>query len=154
MYTTILALHSIFRWLVLITLVVAIFQAYKGWMLKKPFLSKDNSLRHWTATIAHVQLIIGIWLYFVSPPMDYFMKNFKDAVHQKEIRFFGMEHSIMMVVAIVLITIGSVIAKRKSTDQDKFKTIAIWFTIGLIIILISIPWSFSPFVSRPNFRSF
>ena len=86
--------------------------------------------------------------------MDYFMKNFKEAVHQKDIRFFGMEHSIMMVVAIVLITIGSVIAKRKSTDQDKFKTVAIWFTIGLIIILISIPWTFSPFVSRPNFRSF
>jgi len=154
MYTTILALHSIFRWLVLISLVIAIFQAYKGWILKKPFLSKDNAIRHWTATIAHVQLMIGLWLYFVSPPMDNFMKNFKDAVHQKEIRFFGMEHSIMMVVAIVLITIGSVIAKRKSTDQDKFKTVAIWFTIGLIIILISIPWTFSPFVSRPNFRSF
>ncbi|MCC7025876.1 MAG: cytochrome b [Saprospiraceae bacterium] len=154
MYTTVLALHSIFRWLVLISLVIAIFQAYKGWILKKPFLSKDNAIRHWTATIAHVQLMIGLWLYFVSPQMDYFMKNFKEAVHQKDIRFFGMEHSIMMVVAIVLITIGSVIAKRKSTDQDKFKTIAIWFTIGLIIILISIPWSFSPFVSRPNFRSF
>jgi len=65
-----------------------------------------------------------------------------------------MEHSVMMITAIVIITIGSAKAKRKLTDKEKFKTMAIWFTVGLVIILISIPWTFSSFASRPYFRPF
>jgi hypothetical protein len=65
-----------------------------------------------------------------------------------------MEHSLMMIVAIVIITIGSAKAKRKPTDIEKFKTMAIWFSIGLFIILVNIPWPFSPFASRSFFRPF
>ena len=155
MYPTILAIHSLVRWFVLISLIYSIYIAYTGWLQNKTFTKRDNSIRHWTATIAHVQLIFGIWLYFVSPLVDYFLHNFHEAVHQREIRFFGMEHNILMLTAIVLITIGSASAKRKQMDQQKFKTMAIWFSLALLIILISIPWSFS-FVSpnRPYFRGF
>lgn len=72
----------------------------------------------------------------------------------RQIRFFGMEHITMMMIAITLITIGSAKAKRKTTDEAKFKTMAIWFSIALLLILSSIPWSFSPLTSRPLFRSF
>ncbi len=154
MYQTLLAFHSLFRWLVLASLLFAIYSGYKGWLADKPFTKFDNSVRHWTATIAHIQLIIGLWLYFISPVIDYFLHHYKDAVHEREIRFFGMEHNIMMIAAIVIITIGSAKAKRKSTDKEKFKTMAIWFTIGLLIILVSIPWKFSPLASRPYFRQF
>lgn len=154
MYSTVLALHSLVRWLVLASLLFAIFRAYKGWLSKKVFSRFDNSVRHWTATIAHIQLIIGLWLYFISPIIDFFLHNYKDAVHQRELRFFGMEHSLMMITAIVIITIGSAKAKRKQTDNEKFKTMAIWFTVGLLIILTSIPWTFSPLASRPYFRPF
>jgi hypothetical protein len=154
MYSILLALHSFVRWFVLISLLFAIYRAYNGLFTKKIFSRLDNSVRHWTATFAHIQLVIGIWLYFISPIINYFLHNYKDAVHQRQIRFFGMEHSLMMIIAIVVITIGSAKAKRKQTDSEKFKTIAIWFTIGLLIILISIPWTFSPFVSRPYFRPF
>lgn len=154
MYPTLLALHSLVRWLVLTSLLFAIFRAYNGWLANRSFSRVDNSVRHWTATITHVQLILGLWLYFISPVIDYFLHNYKDAVHQREIRFFGMEHSLMMITAIIIITIGSAKAKRKQTDNEKFKTMAIWFTLGLLILLTSIPWSFSPFASRPNFRPF
>jgi hypothetical protein len=60
----------------------------------------------------------------------------------------------MMLIAVAVISIGSSSAKRKNTDQAKFKTIAIWFTIGLLIVLGSIPWPFSPLVSRPYWRMF
>jgi hypothetical protein len=60
----------------------------------------------------------------------------------------------VMLTAIILITIGSAKAKRKTTDQEKFKTMAIWLTIALLLILSSIPWSFSPLISRPMFRAF
>lgn len=154
MYSTLLSLHSLTRWLVLASLLFAIFRAYRGWRSRKQFSRFDNSVRHWTATIAHIQLVLGLWLYFISPVTDYFLHNFKDAVHQRDIRFFGMEHITMMLIAIVVITIGSAKTKRRQTDIEKFRTMAIWFSIGLFIILISIPWSFSPFTSRPDFRSF
>lgn len=154
MYVTLLALHSFTRWLVLSSLLFAIFRSYRGWLLKKPYLRFDNALRHTTATMAHIQLVLGIWLYFISPIVFYFIHNFNRAVHERAIRFFGMEHITMMLIGITVITIGSIKAKRKTTDMEKFKTMAIWFTVALLIILSSVPWSFSPLISRPNFRPF
>ena len=152
MYSLLLTLHSLFRWLVLISLVMAIYRAYKGWRNKKPFTGLDNTLRIATVTIAHIQLLLGLSLYIISPVVRYFLNYFKQAVHEREIRFFGMEHITMMLVGIIIITIGSVKAKRKNTDKEKFKTAAIWFTVALLIILSSVPWSFSPLISRPSFR--
>lgn len=154
MYQILLTLHSFVRWFVLASLLLAIYKGYKGWLTSKPFSKYDNKVRHWTATITHIQLCIGLWLYFISPIINYFLHNYKDAVHQREIRFFGMEHNLMMLAAIIIITIGSAKAKRKPTDQEKFKTMALWFTVGLLIILLSIPWPFSPLASRPLFRQF
>jgi hypothetical protein len=154
MYPIILALHSLLRWFVLTSLLFAIFCAYRGWFSRKKFSSFDNAVRHWAATIAHIQLALGLWLYSISPVIDYFLHHYKDAVHQREVRFFGMEHSLMMLTAIIIITVGSAKAKRKQTDTEKFKSMALWFTLGLLVILTSIPWPFSPLASRPYIRSF
>lgn len=154
MYAILLSLHSIVRWLVLGSLLVALWRSYRGWLLHKHYTRLEKNIRIVTSTIAHIQLVLGIWLYFISPVVNYFIHNFKVAVHERAIRFFGMEHVTMMLTAIVLITIGSAKAKRIPADEAKFKTTAIWFTIALLIILSSIPWSFSPLVHRPNFRPF
>jgi hypothetical protein len=155
MYVFLLSLHSLMRWLVLISLLYAIYRSYRGWRLKLPFTAFDDRVRHYTATVAHIQLTIGVWMYFISPVIDYFLHNLSEAVHIRDIRFFGMEHSLMMLIAIVLITIGSVKAKRKTNDAGKFKTVAVWYSVALVIILTSIPWPFSPFSAiRPYFRAF
>lgn len=154
MYSVLLSIHSLMRWLVLISLVFAVYRAYSGWRLNKSYSAMDDRTRHITATIAHIQLILGVWLYFVSPVVGYFLKNFGEAVHMREIRFFGMEHITMMAVAITLLTIGSVKVKRLDSNQKKFKTMFIWYSIALLIIFLSIPWSFSPFTSRPLYRFF
>ncbi|HKZ36611.1 MAG TPA: hypothetical protein VJ184_03095, partial [Chryseolinea sp.] len=98
----------------------------------------DNLIRHSTATISHIQLLIGLLLYYVSPIVSYFFQNFNEAVHNREIRFFGMEHSLMMFMAVSVISAGSSIANRKVKDAEKFKTLAIWYTIALFIIFFSI----------------
>jgi hypothetical protein len=154
MYLFVLALHSLIRWFVFGSLLFAIYRAYRGWWYNKDYSRFDNTVRIVTATIAHIQLLIGLWLYFISPVVNYFLNHFATAVHERQIRFFGMEHITMMISAIIVITIGSVQTKRKITDKEKFKTSAIWFTIALLLILSSIPWSFSPLVNRPNFRPF
>ena len=152
MYQTLTFYHNFMRWLVLASLLLAIYRAYKGYFSKSAFSKIDNAVRHWTATIAHIQLVIGMILYFQSPIIKYFMSNFKEAVRNFDITFFGLIHSSLMLTAIVLITIGSAKSKRKQTDQKKFKTMLVWFSIALIIIFVAIPWPFSPFANRPYFR--
>lgn len=154
MYYTLLVLHSAMRWFVLISLLFAIFRGYSGWKTNQSFSSFDNSVRHITATIAHIQLILGLCLYGISPIVQYFFDNFKEAIHDRQIRFFGMEHITVMFISIIIITLGSIKAKKQTTDQAKFKTMAIWYTIALLAILSSVPWQFSPLVSRPYFRFF
>ena len=152
MYPYILAVHSFTRWFVLVSLVFAIYRSYQGWLGGKEYSGFDNGIRHWSATIAHVQLILGLWLYYISPLTDYFLHHYSVAVHEREIRFFGMEHSSMMILGIIVITISSMLAKRQTTDKGKFKTLALGYTLALLIILSSVPWPFSPLVSRPYLR--
>ncbi|WP_027379342.1 hypothetical protein [Chryseobacterium daeguense] len=152
MYQTFTFLHSTFRWLVLLSLVYSIFRACRGYFLHKQFSKTDNSVRHWTATIAHIQLILGIVLYTQSPIIKYFWKNFNEAKESFDLIFFGLIHISLMLFSIILITIGSAVSKRKSTDNEKFKVMLIWFTVALLIIFIAIPWPFSPLANRPYFR--
>lgn len=152
MYQTLTFLHSIMRWLVLASLIYSIYRAYKGYFSNSEFSKTDNNVRHWTATIAHIQLIIGVIFYMKSPTIKYFWNNFNEAIHNLDIAFFGLIHIFLMLTAIILITIGSAKSKRKSTDKEKYKTMLVWFSISLIIIFIAIPWPFSPFANRPYFR--
>lgn len=152
MYPILLSLHSFVRWFVLLSLVFATYRAWNGYLKRRSFTRFDNYVRHWTPTIAHIQFMLGFGLYLISPVTSYFLQNFREAIHLREIRFFGLEHSTMMFLAIVVVTIGSAKAKRRTGDYEKFKTMVIWFTIGLLLILTSIPWPFSPFTSRPYLR--
>ncbi|MHB9140576.1 MAG: hypothetical protein ACYC25_01720 [Paludibacter sp.] len=139
MYPILLILHSSLRWLILFSFLYALIRAYYGWLANQKFNKLDSKVLLITSSLAHLQLVIGIVLYFVSPVVSYFLHNFKTAVHQEQFRFFGMEHALMMLIAITIITIGSVIAKRKATDKGKFRTIAIWYSVGIILIVAFMP---------------
>jgi len=152
MYQILLLFHNYIRWLVLASLLYAIFRAYKGYVSKSEFSKTDNAVRHWTATITHMQFMLGMLLYFQSPIIKYLGANFKKALNNFDVTFFGLIHSSLMLTAVVFITMGSAKSKRKPTDREKFKTMLVWFLIALIIIFIAIPWPFSPFANRPYFR--
>lgn len=152
MYQTLTFLHSTFRWLVLLSLAYSIFRSFKGYLSAGQFTETDNSVRHWTATIAHIQLVLGVIFYTKSPIVQYFWKNFNEAKESFDLLFFALIHILVMVIAVVLITVGSALTKRRQPDKEKFKTLLIWYTIALIIIFIAIPWPFSPFANRPYFR--
>ncbi|WP_298475956.1 hypothetical protein [uncultured Maribacter sp.] len=154
MYSTILVLHSIIRWLVLTFLLYSIYRVYIGYTYKKNYSKTDNSFRHWTATIAHIQLMLGMILYFQSPVVKSFWSNTKTSILNFDAVFYGLIHMALMFIAIIVLTIGSALAKRKLTDKEKFKTTLVWFCVALFIILIAIPWPFSPLASRPIYRVF
>ncbi|HVG13588.1 MAG TPA: hypothetical protein VM935_01470 [Chitinophagaceae bacterium] len=154
MHSTLLTLHSLFRWLVLISLACSIYRSYNGFIKNKIFSKTDNAFRHWTATVAHIQLVIGITLYTKSPIVTYFWADAKSNVHNTELTFYGVIHIALMIGAITILTIGSALTKRKATDREQFRTMLTWFSVALLIILLAIPWPFSPLSGRPYFRSF
>ena len=80
MYQILLISHSYMRWLVLISLLIALYRAYRGYFKDLSFSKTDNAIRHWTATITHIQLVIGILLYSQSPIIKYFWQNFENAI--------------------------------------------------------------------------
>ncbi|AUP80324.1 hypothetical protein [Flavivirga eckloniae] len=154
MYSYLLTTHSIIRWFVLIFIIYSIYRAFTGFIQNRSFSKLDNAFRHWTATTAHIQLMIGIILYTKSPIVKHFWSDSKTALQNLDLTFYGVIHFVLMLIAIVLLTIGSALAKRKSTDKEKFKTMLVWFSIVLIIIFIAIPWPFSPLSSRTYIRTF
>lgn len=151
MFEALLYTHSIFRWLVLLALVFALLMAFRGFKKGLPFTKTANAVRHWTATLAHIQLTIGLIVYSKSAIVGYFWSN-KGTLQELQPSFYAIIHSTMMLTAIILITIGSALAKRKPEAHDKYKAMILWFGIGLLIIFLAIPWPFSPLAARPYIR--
>lgn len=145
MYSFLLPIHSTLRWIVLLMILLSLYIAYSGIKQKLPFTRAANKIRHWTATVVHIQFMIGIIIYFQSPVVKY-MNN--------QQTFFKYVHIIFMLLATILVTVGSAKAKRMETSISKYKTMFTWFVIALIVILLAIPWPFSPLAHRPFFRPF
>ncbi len=155
MYSVFLVTHSTLRWLVLAALTYLLIRSYYGWLKNKSYTPLDNTATIITMIIIHTQALLGLILYVISPVVHYFLTHFKDAVHEKEFRFFGMEHSLMMIIAVTCISAGLIKSKKKNTDKEKFKTIALWLTVSLLIVLTSIPWTVGEFTAnRPLLRGF
>lgn len=150
MYTGLLHLHSTLRYIVLIMLIVAIFKAFDGWLNKKAYTSADNKLNLFTLIATHTQFLIGLILYFISPLVQRALSDMGTAMKETTLRFWAVEHIAMMLVAVVLITIGRSSSKKAVDAVKKHKRVALFFLIGLIIILAAIPWPFSR-VPRPWF---
>lgn len=88
MYHYLIIAHSLFRWLVLLSLLVAVYRAYVGWFTNKIFTPRENSIRNFACTITNIQFLIGLWLYFKSPIVDYFWDNLQAAIHERDMAFF------------------------------------------------------------------
>lgn len=129
--------HSGLRWVVLILLLTAIGRAFarKG---SGSYENADKMINLFTMVIVHIQITLGIILAFVSPKINYVEGWMKMGPY----RFFGMEHILLMVIAAVVITIGRRKSENAIDPRKKHGTIALWYTIGLIIILAAIPWPF------------
>lgn len=132
MYNGLLHAHSGLRYVVLILLLAAIGSAYSNWQKGD---TNDNKLYSFALIATHIQLLIGIILYVISPKVEFGMMS--DRLY----RFFTVEHSLMMLIAVVLITVGRV-RSRKIADPTKHRTILYFFAMALIIMLVAIPWPF------------
>jgi len=127
--------HSGLRWVVLGLFVYAIFNALRK---KNTYEKSDRLLNMFTMVSLHIQLVIGLVLYFTSSKVSFVEGWMKSDL----LRFYGMEHILLMIIAIVLVTIGHAKVKRALDVTKKHKTIVLFYSIGLLLILASIPWPF------------
>lgn len=130
--------HSGLRWVVLLLLIAATFMALLKWRSNAPFTEGDRKLNFFTLIATHIQFLLGLVLLFVSPKVNLSGLDMKNPIE----RFFTMEHSIMMILSVALISIGYSKSKKAVAENKKFKTVFTYFFIALLVLLAGIPWPF------------
>ncbi|RKS00922.1 hypothetical protein [Flavobacterium sp. 102] len=128
--------HSGWAYLALLLLVVAVVNSFIGMSSKKEFTAKDRKIALFGLIATHIQLLVGLILYFVSPLGSAVFGQMKDAA----LRLTSLEHPLTNIIAIILITIGWSKHKKATTSTGKFRSIAIFYGLGLLLILSRIPW--------------
>ena len=136
MYEFIQKAHSGWAYLVIAFLAIAVVTALIGYSSKKEFTGKDKKIMLFALIFSHIQLVFGLVLYFVSPLGKAVLGQMKDPA----LRLTSLEHPLINIIAIALITIGWSKHKKLTTSHAKFKTFTIFYALGLILILSRIPW--------------
>ncbi len=141
MYTRLLHSHNGLRWLVLLALLVAIVLAFSGWFGKRDWEKRDKLSGLFLVVFMDLQFLIGIILYaFVSPITKAAFNDFGSAMSNADLRFYAVEHILMMVIALVLVHIGRAKSKKDIAHWKRHKSAAIFYTLSLLLILAAIPW--------------
>jgi hypothetical protein len=148
MYGVLLFLHNITRWIVVLAAIWALVQMYRGWFGQTPWTDGDSQASRIFTISLDVQFLIGIVLYIVSPLTQTAMQDFGAAMGNSDVRFFAVEHVLMMLIAVIVAHVGSAMAKRAVDAVKQHRNAAIWYTISLVLILAAIPWW------RPLLRGF
>ncbi|WP_274474153.1 hypothetical protein [Mangrovimonas aestuarii] len=142
MFSIVKNLHSYWAYLVLLVLVIATFNALIKAFGKKEYQATDFRLSLFTLIVTHMQLLIGIILFFSA---NYFSiisdMGMGEVMKNADLRNKIVEHPLTMIIAITLITMGYSKHKKKLTSASKFKMIAIFYTLALILVLAKIPWN-------------
>ncbi|MBU2922686.1 hypothetical protein KO504_15160 [Winogradskyella psychrotolerans] len=143
MMETVQFIHSTWAYLVLLVLVLATFNALIKFFGDKEFDAKDFRISLFALITMHIQLLIGIVLFFMK---DYFSVieqagGMGEVMGNKALRNLIVEHPLTMIIAIALLTIGYSKHKKKLTSKPKFKMLAIFYTLALVLVLAKIPWN-------------
>ncbi|MXN92549.1 hypothetical protein GR160_15070 [Flavobacterium sp. Sd200] len=142
MYSSVLDLHSYWAFGVLVFLLIAILNSFVGLKAKRPFNLQDRRIAMIALIFSHVQLVLGLILLFTSPWFAAVKElGMGGAMKDSTIRLYVVEHPLINIIALTLITIGWSKHKRAEESDKKFKSIAVLYSIGLVLLLSRIPWS-------------
>jgi len=141
MYETILTIHSYVAYVVLAILILAVINAITGWLGNRMFTpEKDFRLSLFALILSHLMLVIGLILFFVSPNGFSAIQELGMGGLSSAARLLAVEHPFTNILAIVFITIGWSRHKKFIEGNKKFKSIAIFYGLGLLLFLSRIPW--------------
>jgi hypothetical protein len=106
----------------------------------KEFSEQDRKIAMVAFILSHIQLLVGLILYFVSP-LGFSLLTSGTAMGDATARLTALEHPVINILAIVLISVGYIRAKKLTVSQSKFRSIYMMYAIGLVLILSRIPWN-------------
>ena len=141
MFLYLKTVHSYWAFFVLFVLVAAIANAFIGRYMGKEFSVKDLRISLFGLIFSHIQLLIGLILYFASPWFDQWSSMGIGVMKDPQTRLYLVEHPITNILAIVLITMGWSMHKRQFESSKKFLRIILFYSLGLLLLLSRIPWS-------------
>lgn len=144
MYSTLKNLHSYWAYLVLIMLVIAVVNAVIMRSSGKTYTIKSLRIALFTLIVTHIQLLLGMILYFISPLFDLWSSMGSGVMKDSATRLLLVEHPITNIIAIILITVGFSKHKRMTDSAKQYKTIMIFYGLGLLFLLSRIPWNVWP----------
>lgn len=141
LYSVSLTIHSILRWLIVLAALLAIIRAVNGLSFKRGWTQTDNRVGLWFTLFMDIQLLLGILLYFfLSPTTQIALQNFGAAMGDSTLRFFAVEHTLIMLVAVIVAHIGRGMVRKAGTDAAKHRRTLIWFGLAILLVLAGIPW--------------
>ena len=136
MHQLINTIHSYNRYLILATLVFVLYRSWTGWQSKKAFEKTDNTASLALLVFAHLQLLLGLIQYFVtSTIVRSAMADMGAAMKDSWLRYFAVEHILIMILAVACIQIGRTLSKKATDDNTKHKKLAIWTTVATVLIV-------------------
>lgn len=142
MFETVKMLHSFWAYLALLMIVLATLNALFKFFGNKEFQPIDFRISLFTLIVFHIQLLLGLILFFAADYLSLISEmGMKDVMGNKLLRSNIVEHPLMMIIAVILITVGYSKHKKKLTSKPKFKMLAIFYTLALICVLAKIPWN-------------
>ena len=143
MYEVLQFIHSWTRWAVLILAVVVIFRAVSGWLGKKDFLKADNALGGAFMGTMHLQLLLGLLLYFFLSPfgLKAFELGGKVVMKSPEYRYWAVEHITVMILAVAVAQVGRILSKKAPDALHKHRQAAIFYSVALLLMLSRIPFN-------------
>jgi hypothetical protein len=142
MYSILKSAHSGWAYLLLLVLLVATVNALIGFFGKKEFGNKDFSFALVGLIVTHIQLLLGLALWFVGPYFAMLLEDFGGLMtpESRGIRLLALEHPVTMIIAVALLTVGYSKHKKKIVSNGKFKMLAIFYTLAFLVILSRVPW--------------
>tara|TARA_B110000003_G_scaffold226607_1_gene227613 strand:- start:2903 stop:3337 length:435 start_codon:yes stop_codon:yes gene_type:complete len=141
MYAVLKTVHSYWAFLVIITLTFIVINSIISKFSGRAFNTKDLRISLYGLIFSHIQVLIGLILYFVSPWFDQFSQLGMSIMKNAESRLYLIEHPLINIIAILLITLGWSLHKRQSDSSKKFLRIGLFYGLGLIFLLSRIPWN-------------
>lgn len=151
-YPLSLMAHSWLRWAVLIALAVVVARAWSGWRGGRAWTPVDERWHRALVGLADLQFLLGLWLFLAASPFARaFLEDIATSVHNRPLRFFGLEHPTMMIAAVTLLHVGRATSTKVADARRRHKKVFVWSVIALIAIVGSVPWPGFP-TERPLFR--
>ena len=112
-----------------------------GYFRKKEYFEvKDLRLSLFALVFSHIQMLLGFLVYVTTPRLQMWGEGAKVVMKDSLLRLLLLEHPLMNIIAIVLITVGWVKLKKQTEARQMFGKIALFYGIALVLLLSRIPW--------------